>query len=280
VPPYIKKKKRSRGRMHTQYIGTVIVGEKNEYGVRPGQYLVLADNPHSMMSGEVYLIPYTDRVGITSAARVVREDSPAYEEVQTSVVFNVDGQPFTAVFVESYPVGNSCGICYTWTVRNSPGMLVVGHSERDEADYGLIKRDMIPLSPMAVPSEYDDGIQAWIVNAPCGCYACTEGVQQGHFACSTPPPEMVEAEKRGEVFRSYTEGRWMWIRHQSTERVHAYFESASRLQRSSLYDGFPAWELESVDEFGGAWGVIQVPQGRMEELNQIIASDRNVGSNE
>jgi hypothetical protein len=57
--------------------------------------------------------------------------------------------------------------------------------------------------------EHEDGDIT--VDAPCGCYACTEQIQQGHFACDTPPEDMLAAEKEGEVWRSYVDGRWVWF---------------------------------------------------------------------
>jgi hypothetical protein len=48
------------------------------------------------------------------------------------------------------------------------------------------------------------------IKAPCGCYACNEGVLPGHFACSTPPPVMLQAEHEGLVWRRYDIGAWRW----------------------------------------------------------------------
>lgn len=63
---------------------------------------------------------------------------------------------------------------------------------------------------------------SWLEHQPCGCHACNEQVQLGHFACSVPDASMLEAEARGEVYRQYTDvdaggkrhrssaWRWFW----------------------------------------------------------------------
>jgi len=48
------------------------------------------------------------------------------------------------------------------------------------------------------------------IEVPCGCYACDEQVQQGHFACSTPPTEMLELEAVGKTIRYYNGTSWVW----------------------------------------------------------------------
>jgi len=45
---------------------------------------------------------------------------------------------------------------------------------------------------------------------PCGCFACDEGVQQGHFACEMPPSWALEQERAGKIARHYDDGRWVW----------------------------------------------------------------------
>jgi hypothetical protein len=57
--------------------------------------------------------------------------------------------------------------------------------------------------------EYEDG--SIIVDAPCGCYGCSERLQQGHFACDVPPTDMLAAEETGKVWRDYVDGRWVWF---------------------------------------------------------------------
>lgn len=51
----------------------------------------------------------------------------------------------------------------------------------------------------------------WVPREPCGCYACDESTQPGHFACMTPPGELLVAERRGVISRLYTDGSWVWI---------------------------------------------------------------------
>jgi hypothetical protein len=46
---------------------------------------------------------------------------------------------------------------------------------------------------------------------PCGCHACDNGVQLGHFACEQPRAAELEAESLGHLVRVYEDGRWMWI---------------------------------------------------------------------
>jgi hypothetical protein len=57
--------------------------------------------------------------------------------------------------------------------------------------------------------EHEDG--SITVDAPCECYACTEQIQQGHFTCDAPPEDMIAAEKAGETWRDYVDGRWVWF---------------------------------------------------------------------
>jgi len=55
--------------------------------------------------------------------------------------------------------------------------------------------------------------------SPCGCHACDEGVQPGHFLCSQPSAEMLRREKEGKVVRYLIGGpgspdgpqRWAWV---------------------------------------------------------------------
>lgn len=79
------------------------------------------------------------------------------------------------------------------------------------------------LTKIATPGPYPGEVsRAFDYSEPCGCYACNEQVQPGHFACSVPDAAMLAAEARGEVFRQYTDvdagGRrhdssaWRWFR--------------------------------------------------------------------
>lgn len=68
----------------------------------------------------------------------------------------------------------------------------------------------------------DQGNETYIVNddndvgemlaaAPCGCMACDEHVQAGHFACSCPTPGLLAAERAGAIWRAYTDTGWQWF---------------------------------------------------------------------
>lgn len=57
---------------------------------------------------------------------------------------------------------------------------------------------------------YNDGDEM-VINAPCGCGACDDEVQPGHFACSTAPARLVEAERQGVLVRSFGSGIWEWV---------------------------------------------------------------------
>lgn len=60
-----------------------------------------------------------------------------------------------------------------------------------------------------------------LASEPCGCYACDNDVQPGHFACSAPNEYMLKAEAAGLVSRAYTDERqdgsrsrssaWRWF---------------------------------------------------------------------
>jgi hypothetical protein len=48
-----------------------------------------------------------------------------------------------------------------------------------------------------------------VIEAPCGCMACEDQVQPGHFACSTSP---VELRSDPNVQAVLVDSRWIWIR--------------------------------------------------------------------
>lgn len=50
-----------------------------------------------------------------------------------------------------------------------------------------------------------------VINAPCGCPQCSDQVQPGHFACSTVPTPLMEAEEKGLVDRAFDNGTWKWF---------------------------------------------------------------------
>ena len=49
------------------------------------------------------------------------------------------------------------------------------------------------------------------LDAPCGCYACNEQVQPGHFACELSPLALLAWERNGDAYREYDGGRWRWF---------------------------------------------------------------------
>lgn len=52
---------------------------------------------------------------------------------------------------------------------------------------------------------------SYVVQTPCGCHACDDGVQQGHFACETPHAALLQAEKDGLVTRHLDGSTWRWF---------------------------------------------------------------------
>lgn len=55
-----------------------------------------------------------------------------------------------------------------------------------------------------------DEISDRLQSTPCGCSACNEGVQQGHFACEVPPDWALSMERAGEIVRHYGDSGWKW----------------------------------------------------------------------
>lgn len=56
--------------------------------------------------------------------------------------------------------------------------------------------------------DYEYPETAIVLDAPCGCYACDEEVQAGHFACSCSPAELTNDEN---VSRRLDNSRWFWV---------------------------------------------------------------------
>lgn len=54
------------------------------------------------------------------------------------------------------------------------------------------------------------------LDAPCGCIACNDRVQDGHFACSCPPEELVEDEQEEGCWRSFNGTSWKWYAPEGT----------------------------------------------------------------
>lgn len=59
-------------------------------------------------------------------------------------------------------------------------------------------------------AQHDREFAELLASTPCGCYACDDGVQQGHFACETPPAWALEWERQRKIFRHYDGGCWKW----------------------------------------------------------------------
>lgn len=50
-----------------------------------------------------------------------------------------------------------------------------------------------------------------LVNQPCGCYACDNGVEPGHPYCEQPTEELLALEEQGKVGRGLSDSRWEWF---------------------------------------------------------------------
>lgn len=50
-----------------------------------------------------------------------------------------------------------------------------------------------------------------VLRAPCGCYACDNGVEPGHFACEQPTGAMLKAESEGLIVRHLEDSTWRWF---------------------------------------------------------------------
>lgn len=50
-----------------------------------------------------------------------------------------------------------------------------------------------------------------LLDAPCGCYACDEQVQQGHCYCDVPTVELLAAEDAGKIRRQLDNAGWYWV---------------------------------------------------------------------
>ena len=49
------------------------------------------------------------------------------------------------------------------------------------------------------------------IAAPCGCPACNERAQAGHFACEPAPEALLQMERENLVIRTYDDGAWRWF---------------------------------------------------------------------
>ncbi|HWQ28442.1 MAG TPA: hypothetical protein VNN12_05415 [Dehalococcoidia bacterium] len=71
-----------------------------------------------------------------------------------------------------------------------------------------------------------DELETDYLDAPCGCPACSHGVQPGHFACEPSPEYLLRLEAASQVRRAFVDGAWRWIAERHTpqtqlERAHA-----------------------------------------------------------
>lgn len=48
------------------------------------------------------------------------------------------------------------------------------------------------------------------VHPACGCYACSQTVQQGHFACSVPNKTLLALEESRQAVRVLDGNEWRW----------------------------------------------------------------------
>ena len=55
--------------------------------------------------------------------------------------------------------------------------------------------------------DYEYPKTALVVIAPCGCQACEDKVQEGHFACFTSPEDL---RSDPNVYPRLEESRWFW----------------------------------------------------------------------
>jgi hypothetical protein len=69
----------------------------------------------------------------------------------------------------------------------------------------------LPVDYEAEIRATDARIAAKLSAVPCGCYACNEQVQQGHFACEAPPEAVLRMERAGLLVRRLDGSRWVWV---------------------------------------------------------------------
>lgn len=69
--------------------------------------------------------------------------------------------------------------------------------------------------------DYEKPLTDIVLCAPCGCQACEEQVQPGHFACSPSPEELVNDVNVSPTFES---NQWYWSYHGPSENVDEWLE--------------------------------------------------------
>lgn len=65
---------------------------------------------------------------------------------------------------------------------------------------------------------------AFVIDAPCGCPACEENVQPGHFACSSPPEGLCGDEN---VFPRLENNRWFFEYVGPLDAVDSFLDEAA-----------------------------------------------------
>jgi hypothetical protein len=87
----------------------------------------------------------------------------------------------------------------------------LAHGVERPGEYRRIEDEASALYGWLKPIETDIAPrEAW--SEPCGCHACDDGVQAGHFACSQPSADMLRSERNGFVSRRFLDGKWRWVR--------------------------------------------------------------------
>jgi len=85
------------------------------------------------------------------------------------------------------------------------------------ADVAIRRQEAKELKELAI-KEWINGMVE-LLDEPCGCFACNDGVQLGHFLCDQPNRDMLALEKTGQVSRHLVGGpgsfmgpqRWAWF---------------------------------------------------------------------
>ena len=75
--------------------------------------------------------------------------------------------------------------------------------------------------------DYEFPETAFVLCAPCGCTACEDSVQPGHFACSTTPSELRDDEN---VFPRLEGNRWFFEYFGPLDAVDSFLEQGVAAQ--------------------------------------------------
>ena len=76
--------------------------------------------------------------------------------------------------------------------------------------------------------DYEFPETAFVLCAPCGCTACEDSVQPGHFACSTTPSELRDDEN---VFPRLEGNRWFFEYFGPLDAVDSFLEQGVAAQQ-------------------------------------------------